>query len=480
MSNSKVQTATAAPPEPHIVKIKPGTSLNPEPPQAAPKSANHNYPLTVYPPALQEFILACKPANGIPIEYGAAMALFAASSALGKRRRGRLKQYDSPFMGTFWGAIVGPPNIVKSGTMKLFYRPLVEQDKDSYKQYKLLNDEFRRVENLSKKERAEEGMSSDDLNRPPYKRTTIKDTTWEKLVDCLQDNPEGLTAYRDELAGWIKEMTRYQGADMENWLSSWSGDDVTKDRVSSGSVRVDEPYLSVVGGIQPGILSLIGAGAKSANGFIDRMLFVWPNGLKKSEFKNITLDYGLTEKYKRAINRIKSLDMPEDEESGIYSFSPEALKEYISFFNKDNTPLCNEAQADGKSILAGMLGKHDVYLSRFALILHVLNWAYTNEREPADTISAATVEDAIKVTKYFRQQASKVFHALKTETEYDRLPPARQALYVALPDSFKTGEGVLIASKHDAPERTFKDWLRTGSGLFTKARHGVWEKSCEV
>jgi hypothetical protein len=389
MSNIKGHTATDDAPEPHIVTIKPGTSLNQEPPAIAPKSTKHNYPLTVYPPALQEFILACEPANGIPIEYGAAMALFAASSALGKKRRGRLKQYDSPFMGTFWGAIVGPPNTVKSGTMKLFYSPLVEQDKDSYKHYKLLIDEFRRVEGLSKKERTEEGISIDDLNRPPYKRTTIKDTTWEKLVDCLQDNPEGLTAYRDELAGWIKEMTRYQGADMENWLSSWSGDDVTKDRVSSGSVRVDEVSLNVVGGIQPGILHLIGAGAKSANGFIDRMLFVWPDGLKKSEFKNITLDYGLTEKYKRAINRIKGLEMPEDEEIGVYSFTPDALKEYIFFFNEDNTPLCNEAQADGKSILAGMLGKHDVYLCRFALILHVLKWAYTNEREPSDTISTS-------------------------------------------------------------------------------------------
>ena len=93
--------------------------------------------------------------------------------------------------------------------------------------------------------------------KPVCKRMVISDTTTEALCLRLKENPQGLLLYRDELAGWIGSFNQYKksGSDEAHFLSIWSGKAVRVDRKTDEQfLYVENPNLSIVGGIQPGIL----------------------------------------------------------------------------------------------------------------------------------------------------------------------------------------------------------------------------------
>ena len=64
---------------------------------------------------------------------------------------------------------------------------------------------------------------------------------------------------RDELAGWLGGIAEYKGgkgSDLGHWLACWSAVPLTVDR-KTGAVKmlhVPRAAVSIVGGIQPGVL----------------------------------------------------------------------------------------------------------------------------------------------------------------------------------------------------------------------------------
>ena len=91
--------------------------------------------------------------------------------------------------------------------------------------------------------------------------------------------------FKDELAGWFKDMNKYkEGSDKEQWLSSWSGKGIYVDRITRQSDYIAKPILPVLGGIQPSILASFFTDDNKESGFLDRMLFSYPN-LKIEEYK---------------------------------------------------------------------------------------------------------------------------------------------------------------------------------------------------
>lgn len=114
-------------------------------------------------------------------------------------------------------------------------------------------------------------------------RKVTNDATIEKLVELLQENPNGLLIHRDELRGlflsWEKD--GHEG-DRAFMLEGWSGDgSFTTDRISRGTNHVDGMCLSLVGTIQPGPLAQYVARALRGgddDGMLQRMqLSVFPD-----------------------------------------------------------------------------------------------------------------------------------------------------------------------------------------------------------
>jgi hypothetical protein len=114
--------------------------------------------------------------------------------------------------------------------------------------------------------------------KPNKKQFIADDITLEALVDLHQEVTTGVGVFKDELAGWLKDMNKYrEGSDLEFWLSTWSGTSVNVNRLTRVGSFVENPFIPVIGGIQPAVLNELYNQEKKINGFMDRMLISYPD-----------------------------------------------------------------------------------------------------------------------------------------------------------------------------------------------------------
>lgn len=124
----------------------------------------------------------------------------------------------------------------------------------------------------------------DDSGAPPRQRFLVNNATVEKLGEILNQNPNGVLLYCDELIGWLRSLDRdgHEG-DRAFYLTAWDGDKpYTYDRIGRGTLDIRAAIISIVGGIQPGVLQdylrqAVGGGAGD-DGLMQRFqLAVWPD-----------------------------------------------------------------------------------------------------------------------------------------------------------------------------------------------------------
>src|SRR5262249_52450211 len=114
----------------------------------------------------------------------------------------------------------------------------------------------------------------------PERFVTV-DATVESLAPLLEANPRGLLMPQDEGVGWVRGMGQYKGGrgnDRQLWLSNWSGKSHMVDRKGQGLVPISipRPFVNVICGIQPDMLSELADHQGRKEGFFDRILFVLP------------------------------------------------------------------------------------------------------------------------------------------------------------------------------------------------------------
>ena len=118
----------------------------------------------------------------------------------------------------------------------------------------------------------ERGANGHELNpvEPRRVRFMMQDVTNEAVHRILSENPRGLILMYDELAGWVKNFNRYNsGSESEFWMSVFNHKVAMSDRKSSQSgVFIRNPFLCVIGTIQPKVLTDLAANNRNANGFI--------------------------------------------------------------------------------------------------------------------------------------------------------------------------------------------------------------------
>lgn len=354
-------------------------------------------------------------------------------------------------------------------------QPIVERDKKTYREYERLRDEYQDFIKLTKKER-EETLTEEPI-KPFWQKFLLSDFTPEALVWVHKVNKRGIGINVDELAGWFKNFNRYnKGSEMEFWLSSWSGKPINIDRKSSEPVFIPNPFISVAGTIQTGILSELAKDNRAQNGFIDRILFVLPENIKKQYWDDSELDPNINMSWHRIVNKLLDMPMRLDENldpvSNILKLAPNA-KQVILDWQKENTDRCNNT---GSDFLVGVYSKMDIYLLRIALILQLLFWA-CDEGEK-EFIGMRAAKGAIAIIDYFRKSADKIYQILSSTNPLETLPSDKQELFKSLPDKFTTEMGVKFAKRMSPPvsERTFKRFLRE-SKLFKRVRFGEYEKS---
>ena len=305
-------------------------------------------------------------------------------------------------------------------------------------------------------------------------RFMMQDVTNEAVHRILSENRRGLILMYDELAGWVKNFNRYNnGSESEFWMSVFNHKVAMSDRKGSQSgVFIRNPFLCVIGTIQPKVLTDLAAGNRNANGFMERILYVFPSDQTKPKWNRSRRmpSFDIAAEWRGILARLIGIVPAVDADGEIISqdvpFSSDALDRLYQWQN-EQTDRCN---ADGSDTLTSIASKLEIYAIRFSLLLALADWACGSEKK---LIDADTVDKAIRLTEYFRATASKVQGIISE----DALTELQLAVLSELPDSFTTAEGVAIAGKCGMSERSFKRFLRDRKGvLFGRSSHGNYTK----
>jgi hypothetical protein len=100
---------------------------------------------------------------------------------------------------------------------------------------------------------------------------------------------------------------------------------------------------------------------------------------------------------------------------------------------------------------------------------------YACNEDNKQAVGIEAVQGALKLVEYFKKTAIKVHSIVSNASPLDKLPTDKQALYIALADTFSTSEGVKVAESMGMAERTFKRFL-SNREFFNKQTRGGYEK----
>ncbi len=213
-----------------------------------------------------------------PPDFPAVGAIVALSSLVGRQVGIRPKRFDDWLVApNLWGCIIGRPGILKSPALAEVLKPIRHLEASAREAFQaaqgeqnfsdLVRDEQREL--LKKKIRKALADGDDEavkklrseLRDPPpvplLRRYLVNDSTVEKLGELLNENPNGLLVFRDELSGWLRSLDKDgHENDRAFSLEAWDGSGgYTYDRIGRGTVRIEHACISMLGSIQPGLLA---------------------------------------------------------------------------------------------------------------------------------------------------------------------------------------------------------------------------------
>ncbi len=403
------------------------------------------FPAEVFPPHIQEIITATNESLRYPIDFMGASILYAASVAIGNTYRVSIKNGWSE-NAVLYMAIIGNTGTVKSHPLSFALKPIEKKDAFNYSKYKREKREYDAILNLPKKERENQS----EPVKPVWEQFLVTDFTPEALAEVHKFNSRGIGVYSDELASWFKNFNRYnKGSEEQFWLSNWSGKTLRVNRKTSEPIYIPLPFISVAGTIQPAVLNEL-AKNRTENGFTDRLLFVFPDNLKKEYWSDKELDPDILENWNIIINNLINLPLRTNEdiipEPEILHFSHEA-KTRLWDWQKTITDLSNGTE--DKS-LKGIYAKMEMHTIRLALILELLKDACGGSSRE---ISLESVNGALKLTDYFTQSAIKV-------SDYINKQPEKKNLAVLLAKQGKSyGEISQIIYGDDTHKSNVYRWI---------------------
>lgn len=303
----------------------------------------------------------------------AAMILLIVGGAA--NRKTTLRAFEHINRPCLWLAIVARTGYGKTEPMSRLMRPLKDINNDLVREYNRIYADF-----------AARGMKG---TPPTRQKIIISDSTPEIRYALMVAN--GLVLMRDELNGFFKDIGRYSSSgEVENLLSTWSGDGFPVDRVNAASFEVDNPFLSILGGIQPRVLAeAFGTKGFAESGFVARWLFVTLTDSKvpdSASEKLISRD--IENEWYSLIMNLWKMNKRE------FRLSNEASNAYQGYMKMTasimNDPNCDDA-------IRGMYAKMRIYCLRFALIIHLLKYG----AKAADEIERRTMDLAIQTSDIF-------------------------------------------------------------------------------
>jgi hypothetical protein len=390
-----------------------------------------DFPLDIFPEEIQHYILECNKKLDANIDYMGCSLLWLISVCVGNTYEIEVKKgWTEP--GVIWLAVVGRAGIGKTPSIDNIIKPLNVLNFKEIKRYSDQMEVYNYYNDLTKKEKEEHP----EPMKPKKTQFIANDITLEALVDLHQESDNSVGVFKDELAGWFKDMNKYRaGSDLEFWLSCWSSKSVSVNRMTRKGSFIERPFIPVLGGIQPSIFNQFATDENKDNGFLDRMLLSFPDA-KVEEYNENEMHIADIMWYSNTITRfyqgLKSAFIKRDNDGKIITntvkFKQEAKEEWKRIFNRITKEQNNDEENE---YLKSMYPKQKSYIPRFALLIHIFSSNF-DENVNVIEVSKDSIIKAEKLSNYFIMNAKKIKieaaelkdikSAMKgAETTYDKL-----------------------------------------------------------
>jgi Protein of unknown function (DUF3987)/Bifunctional DNA primase/polymerase, N-terminal len=310
----------------------------------------------------------------------ATAALTVVASAVRDAHVVQVKKHDTSWKerACIWSMLSGRPSTMKTPIISSVTRQLKIRQSENFETYR------KACQGAETKGKIE--------TEPPH-RLFVNDATMEALQVRMAENPHGLLTLQDELAGWITSFDRYspnKNAKGERTfcLSTWNGGPYVIDRISRGITHIENASMSVLGGIQPEIISDVTANMGD-DGLLQRFLIcnLRPSKQGADRKRDPRIDQGI----KRLIDAL----VDDDCEPRNHVFDSEARVVVNDFLG-----LVHDLQAleEHSSKLATWCGKLGAQMARLAMTLHYAN---ADGKNVPIAINAETAQQAVSLLEVY-------------------------------------------------------------------------------
>ncbi len=373
------------------------TSFLPPPPRV---------PVEVFPAVLQEIIRNAARAFVVPLEVPVCAVLALASACIGRARGIIIKEGWTPHANLYL-ALVGLSGTGKSpcanAILKSAYRVDFEMHREwqqASADYLLEKEKYREaVRQYRKGEIQDPGLPPE---KPKRRQVLVDDATVESLTDALADNPRGILWIRDELAGLLLDLDKYQGekgSTKTRLMSSYDSGPWKVGRVNQErNSYIPHATLSIFGTVQPAALADIFCGQDAATGFLPRFLFV----RFVPDRPGIWTDHVFSKSRRAELDQITrallALDFDSAGQPKFIGVKKDAKDLYVVWHDR----LAMEAWMGTSDDENSVLSKLRDQCLRLALILHLLR-AVTEEQSDTAPVTAETMGKAIQLADWFRE-----------------------------------------------------------------------------
>ena len=260
---------------------------------------------------------------------------------------------------------------------------------------------------------------------PELRRVLVGDVTTEALAKILAANPRGVLMARDEISSWLRGMNQYKGGkgtDRQFYLSCWSGQPALVDRKSQDEpVIIPRPFVNISGGIQPDMLPEFVDEKGRSDGFMDRIVFAYPEPAAPSLWSEQGVDWSVEQTWEELLDRLFQLPMEHNDEEDVFeprvlTFTEDAKAVFRDWFNEH---VAETESPDLPEALRGPWAKLKSYLLRFSLMMQLMQSA--SQGTEASYVGSNAVGRGIKLVDYFKSHARKVYASLIRDADDRRV-----------------------------------------------------------
>lgn len=257
------------------------------------------------PDGLRSYVQDISERMQCPPDFAAVGVMVMMATIIGRKVGVRPMRYDNwTVIPNLWGAVVGNSGVMKSPTLNAALSPIKKLQANAYDVFNKAMAESEALAEIAKmneainKAEAKKLLAKDRTanvknllqsggidEAPILKRYISNNASYEALGELLIENPNGLMVEADEIIGLLKQLDASgQEVARSFYLTAADGDkSYTFDRIMRGKgLHIPALCISIIGGIQPGVLAeyvrQATNGGAGADGLLQRFgLMVYPD-----------------------------------------------------------------------------------------------------------------------------------------------------------------------------------------------------------